>query len=92
MVTTTREQSHYLTQRGARVWRKTKEERRWESYGGASNPNLPPWFSDYSGSRSWMGGNRFAALERDVEDGCARSRQNKRKVQKIVKLLEVDQF
>lgn len=38
-----------------------------------------------------MAGNRFAAIEQSVETGCARSRQNIRKVQKIVKLLEVDQ-
>jgi len=75
----------------ARVWRKTKAERRWESNGGALNSNQSPWFSDLQGSRSWLEGNRFSALERSVEDGCARSRQNRRKVQKIVKLLEVDQ-
>jgi len=38
-----------------------------------------------------MCGNRFATLEQSVETGCARSRQNIRKVQKIVKLLQVDQ-
>jgi hypothetical protein len=91
MMATTKFNQDYLVQRGARVWRKTKAERRWESHGGALNPRQSPWFSDLSGSRSWLGGNRFAALEQAVEDGCARSRQNIRKVQKIVKLLEVDQ-
>jgi len=88
---TTKINHDYVALRGARAWRKTKEERRWESNGGALNSKQSPWFSDYSGSRSWMVGNRFAAIERAVEDGCARLRQNKRKVLKIVKLLKVDQ-
>lgn len=75
----------------ARAWRKTKAERRWESSGGASNPKLPPFFVDTSGSKSWtFSPNRFEALAAVPADGCARLKQNRRKVLKIVKLLEVD--
>jgi len=79
--------------RPARAWRETKAERRWKSE-VASNSTQDPFFVDLDGSRSWVvAENRFHVLSEDmVPTDCARLGQNRRKVQKIVKLLEVDQF
>jgi len=77
----------------ARAWRETKAERRWKSE-VASNSTQDPFFVDLDGSRSWVvAENRFHVLSEDMAPtDCARLVQNRRKVQKIVKLLEVDQF
>jgi len=74
----------------ARVRRETKNARRWWFKGLTTNLRQPFWV-DLEPSEPRLESNRFSLLDRDP-DCCARLGSNKRKVQKIVKLLEVDQF
>jgi len=75
----------------ARVRRETKNARRWWFKGGPSLQNYPPYWVDLEPSPvNDRKSNRFSPLDREP-DACARLRSNWRKVQKIVKLLRVDQ-
>nr|WPR16710.1 MAG: RNA-dependent RNA polymerase [Dracophyllum associated botourmia-like virus 53] len=90
--TTMATQIEYKEWHPARVRRETQAGRRWWFRNRASNSkqSVDLFWADVEPTGFSRESNRFSPLDRGP-DACARLRTNERKVQKIVKLLGVDQ-